>query len=530
MEGVYATREGGDIFATDMVHVETESKIAAMFENATILLTGGTGYIGKMFLEKLLRSCPKLRMVYLLLRPKKGKDVEKRFQEIFDGPNMVPLKLANQKYLDKVSIINGDCVSPYLGLDDQDKQKIINETTFVIHCAATVRFDEKLKQAAYINVRAVKHLIEIAKQMKNLKGFLHVSTAFSHCALKSIDEQFYKPGLSGDHLLDLVEMLDEERLEKITPGLLGKWPNSYVFTKAIAEDVIKNEAKNLPIAVIRPSIVIASLNEPVAGWIDNYYGATGVFIGAALGLLRSLHGDKKNLAEMIPADYVTNAGIAVLWEIASNRELNTNDESKTIEGSNSEDEDVPIYNIVSSPEAPITWNDFTTYAEKHTPEVPSELQVWKYFFALRPNRLHHLLAVFLLHTIPAYIVDFVCLCIGKKPMMVKGYKKINKFMDVIGHFSLREWHFTNHNLQKLWKKMDVEDKTLFNFSMENFDWDNYFYFYARGARVYLLKDPLDTIPKGRIKYWKLFIAHYTLVAVLLFLLYKFIYLLISLLF
>ncbi|KAL3271475.1 hypothetical protein HHI36_021960 [Cryptolaemus montrouzieri] len=531
MEGIYPVREGGDIFASDMVNVEAASEIVDIYEDATILITGSTGYLGKMFLEKLLRACPKVKKIYLLLRPKKGKEIAKRFEEIFEGPSMVPLKIANPKYLEKVAIINGDCSLPEVGIEDQDKQKIIEEVNFVIHCAATVRFDEKLKIAARINVRAVSDLLKIARQMKHLKGFLHVSTAYSNCHVKTIDESFYKPGISANHLLEIVEMLDEEILENVTPGLLGKWPNSYVFTKCVAEDLIKHESRNLPVAVLRPSIVIASVSEPVAGWIDNFYGATGVFLGAAIGLLRSLNGDKKNVAEMIPADYVINAGLAALWETACNKALNDNVESNEAEAENgNKNDEIPIYNVVSSPESPITWDLFTKLGETHAPKIPSDFQVWHYCFALRPNRIHHLIAVFLLHTVPAYLVDFLCYCVGKKPMMVKGYEKINKFMEVVGYFALREWKFYNKNVQKLWQKMSQEDRRLFQFSMNNFDWDNYFHYYSRGMRVYLLKDPLDTIPKGRIKYWKLFFGHYTLIAILLFLFYKFLSVLWSFLF
>lgn len=35
---------------------------------------------------------------------------------------------------------------------------------------------------------------------------------------------------------------------------MGKWPNTYVFTKAIAEDIVKTVGKDLPIAIVRPSI------------------------------------------------------------------------------------------------------------------------------------------------------------------------------------------------------------------------------------------------------------------------------------
>lgn len=59
------------------------------------------------------------------------------------------------------------------------------------------------------------------------------------------------------------------------------------------------------------------MKEPVSGWIDNVYGATGVLLGVAVGLLRSLYGNKANNAEMVPADYVINSCLAAMWDIAT---------------------------------------------------------------------------------------------------------------------------------------------------------------------------------------------------------------------
>lgn len=55
----------------------------------------------------------------------------------------------------------------------------------------------------------------------------------------------------------------------------------------------------------------------MAGWIDNVYGATGVLLGAAVGLLRTMHGNSQKRAEMVPADYVINSCLAATWDIAT---------------------------------------------------------------------------------------------------------------------------------------------------------------------------------------------------------------------
>lgn len=56
------------------------------YAGQSIFITGGTGFLGKLLIEKLLRSCPGIVTIYLLVRAKKGKNVHQRAEEIFDDP------------------------------------------------------------------------------------------------------------------------------------------------------------------------------------------------------------------------------------------------------------------------------------------------------------------------------------------------------------------------------------------------------------------------------------------------------------
>ena len=60
--------------------------IAKYYEEKSIFITGGTGFIGKVIVEKLLRSCPRLKAIYFLVRPKKGKSCDERMEKIFSLP------------------------------------------------------------------------------------------------------------------------------------------------------------------------------------------------------------------------------------------------------------------------------------------------------------------------------------------------------------------------------------------------------------------------------------------------------------
>jgi nucleoside-diphosphate-sugar epimerase len=57
--------------------------------------------------------------------------------------------------------------------------------------------------------------------------------------------------------------------------LVGKRPNTYTYTKALAEHLLLEECGSIPLAIVRPTIVTAALREPIPGWVDNLNGPTG---------------------------------------------------------------------------------------------------------------------------------------------------------------------------------------------------------------------------------------------------------------
>lgn len=104
--------------------------------------------------------------------------------------------------------------------------------------------------------------------------------------------------------------------------------------------------------------------------------------------------------------------------------------------------------------------------------------------------------------------------------VVKGYTKIDKFMTTYAYFAYRQWNFKNDNVQRLWRNLTEKDKDTFPFSMKNFDWSTYFDRLGLGGRIYLLKDPIETL--DRAKKWFLFLKfmHYAVITLFLYGFYK----------
>jgi len=78
-----------------------------------------------------------------------------------------------------------------------------------------------------------------------------------------VAELIYPPPIQPSKLLDASEWMDDEVFDVLTAKIIADRPNTYTFTKALAEYVISQEAKDLPLAIVRPSIVGSSWQEPM---------------------------------------------------------------------------------------------------------------------------------------------------------------------------------------------------------------------------------------------------------------------------
>ena len=69
---------------------------------------------------------------------------------------------------------------------------------------------------------------------------------------------------------------DKNSIALLKEKILKIHPNTYTFTKNLAEQIVFNDCKSFPTAIVRPSIIGASLEEPCPGWVDNYHGVTSI--------------------------------------------------------------------------------------------------------------------------------------------------------------------------------------------------------------------------------------------------------------
>lgn len=231
----------------------SSGSLRSFYSGKVIFVTGATGFLGRVLLAKLMRMGT-LKEILVLTRPKKGKTNKERIDEILKGFLFEEMNKFDSKFKNKLRIINGDMEVENLGISSEDREYIKNNVDIIIHSAATVRFDEQLRKAIAINILGTKSIVEIATEVKNLQSFVHISTAFSHCPQSEIQEEFYKPPIDYKLALKILKNLDDDFVNGITKRLINPWPNTYTFTKAIAEDLVRQYHHKIPVIVVRPSL------------------------------------------------------------------------------------------------------------------------------------------------------------------------------------------------------------------------------------------------------------------------------------
>ncbi|KYN02613.1 PREDICTED: putative fatty acyl-CoA reductase CG5065 [Cyphomyrmex costatus] len=486
----------------------TKSEVASFYSDKIIFITGASGFMGKVLLEKLLYSCSDLDKIYILIRSKKGRSVETRLEEMFKLPLFQRMQNEKSHLLKKVIPLNGDVCLPNLGLTNRHRELLINEVHIVFHFAATLRLEAKLKDAIEMNTTGTKKLLDLAKEMKHLISFVHLSTAFCHVDQEELGERSYDSPDDPEDIMRLVQWLDSEGIDLLTPKLIHPHPNTYTYSKRLAETLVTNEYPNLPCCIARPSIVIPTYVDPMPGWVDNLNGPTGLLIGAGKGVIRSMHCNGDYHAEVVPVDLAINAVITIAHKIGTEQQ-----KPKTI----------PVLNITQSNIRPITWAEILERGRKCLHEYPFDGQVWYPDGDIRSSKFVHNLFVFFFHIIPAYLIDFLMLIFRQKRFMVRIQKRISDGLEVLQYFTTREWVFYNDKLIKIYNDLSSVDKEVFRTVIYDIDINEYLKNIILGARQYCMKEDLSTLPKARRHQKIMYFVHVTTVYLFYFCMLYFIY-------
>ncbi|XP_077230984.1 alcohol-forming fatty acyl-CoA reductase-like [Tasmannia lanceolata] len=311
--------------------------ILQSLEHKSILVTGSTGFLAKIFVEKLLRVQPLVKRLFLLIRATNDETAKQRLQN--DVMEKEVFRILREKHgkdfysfiWDKVTPVAGDIACENLGIEEKSmKEEMWREINVIVNVAATTNFDERYDVSLITNTMGAKHVLEFAKKCVKLEILLHVSTAYvsGEKAGLILEKPFNMETLNGIMRLDIeAEMkLANERLRELRDNGASRkaetiamkelgiqrarffgWPNTYAFTKAMGEMLLGQLRENVPLVIMRPTIISTTYREPFPGWIEGTRTFDVFIMNYGKGKLRCVPIDRRMILDVIPGDMVVNA-------------------------------------------------------------------------------------------------------------------------------------------------------------------------------------------------------------------------------
>lgn len=248
----------------------------------SLFITGSTGFLGiglLYFLDEKKYQHP----IYLLIRKKK----ESAFERFKKMQNTFPLL--------QLHLIENELLSI---------SKLNLQVDYIINCAASIDFNLELGEAVNQNIDGLLELIKFAYN-NNILHFIHISTAYVSDHSIDAKEKF----VNMDVLGDVTELYAKIKANEIQfDEIVSKkyYPNTYCFTKCLAEKLIEKELKNNKIffQIIRPSIITNSVKTPYPGWFKGCGATIGVHKLVVNGLLNVFICNKDTKIDYIPVDLV----------------------------------------------------------------------------------------------------------------------------------------------------------------------------------------------------------------------------------
>ncbi|KAJ1526611.1 hypothetical protein ONE63_008197 [Megalurothrips usitatus] len=375
-----------------------------------------------------------------------------------------------------VRCLAGDCCRDGLGLSTEDRRRLESEVHVFVHAAASVRFDDSLQKAVLQNTRAAREVSALAAGMHKLKVLVHVSTAYCNTHQPVIEERVYPmpPETRADwrEILRLAETVSEKELAARVAT--GYHPNTYTFSKALAEQVMRDHSDRLNVAIFRPSMVIAAVKEPMPGWTTNFNGPLGLALGITKGLVHTVLADKDAALDMVPVEMVVNGIILAVRE-----------------GILRPQSGLRVYNGCASQRKTLPVRELVACALRSCRRAPHDRVLWHPSVAMTGSVAWFTFLSCLLHFLPAIAVDAVCRVTGYPPRLFKTFKRVYRSNVLVGYFARQQWVFENDNFFGLSGTLSAEDAATFKLDYSDLNEEEYFRAHLQYLRRYVLKENMD---------------------------------------
>ena len=504
---------------------ETALSVRSAFRGKNILLVGVTGFIGKVWLANTLLDVPDIGCIYLLIRRQKSNPAVNRFEKLMEeSPVFDPLyERYGSKLLqfvnERVQVLEGDVTRPLLGLDPEIASALRGKLDLVINSSGLTDFNPDLRDALDSNVDASVNVLQFVRESDHA-GLLHLSTCYAAGTCDGRVSETARPDYTPVGLKDfdaerewqaLRRLIEETQLraeghevtEKLRRQALGKehaakdlhgpalenqirknrvrwlrdelteagkrranelgWPNTYTFTKSLAESLLLKYGQGLPVAIVRPAIVESSITQPFRGWNE------GINTSASLSYLlgtffRQLPTNERKRLDVIPVDAVCRGMTLIAAAIMERRHE-------------------PVYQLATSVTNPCDMRrsiELTSLAHRKHYRALESMEYWLRlrFDAIpvskeRYNRMSAPAQRAIIKSIQRITAP---LPFKKRPLARadRNLEKVEKLIELFEPFILLNEHdFVAENVEKLSYALVPEEKQEFGFDTASIDWWEY---------------------------------------------------------
>lgn len=486
----------------------SRSRVLGQLRGKHVLITGTSGFLGKVVLEKLIRAVPDIGGIHLLIRGnKRHADARDRFHsEIACSSVFERLRLDDgegfENFLEeRVHCITGEVTEPQFGLSAEAFRQLAGRVDAVINSAASVNFREELDKALAINTLCLNNIASLAALNPRM-AVLQVSTCYVNGknsgpvaetvinpageAIPQSDQGYYEIDelvrLLTDKIADVRARYSGKELEKklvdlgIREANRYGWSDTYTFTKWLGEQLLMKALNGRSLTILRPSIIESALAEPAAGWIEGVKVADAIILAYAREKVTLFPGKRSGVIDVIPVDLVANGIILSLAEALA------------------EPGKRRIYQCCSGSSNPVTLGEFIDHLME---EARSNYAAYDHLFYRQPTKPFMAVnrklfdAVIGGARLPLSLAGRALKLVGhtRELKWLKNIDTTRSLATIFGFYTAPDYVFRNDQLLALAERMGSVDQDLFPVDARKIDWATYLRkIHLAGLNKYALKE------------------------------------------
>ncbi|MBK1850357.1 MULTISPECIES: fatty acyl-CoA reductase [unclassified Marinobacter] len=494
----------------------SSSKVLEQLRGKHVLITGTTGFLGKVILEKLIRAVPDIGGLHLLIRGnKQHPDARGRFlDEIATSSVFDRLRQENNEVFEafleeRLHCVTGEVTEPDFGLPPEAFRNLACSVDAVINSAASVNFREELDKALTINTLCLNNIAELARQNPSL-SVVQVSTCYVNGKNSGqVTESVIKPAgakiprsqagyyeieelirVLNDSIADVRSRYTGKNLERklvdlgIREANRYGWSDTYTFTKWLGEQLLLKALNGRALTIVRPSIIESALEEPAPGWIEGVKVADAIILAYAREKVTLFPGKRSGIVDVIPVDLVANTIILAVAEALGEAPRSR------------------IYQCCSGSSNPVSVGEFIDHLMA---EAKTNYAAYENLFYRRPVKPFIAVNRTLFDAlvggarIPLSLTSRLMGALGRGSefKVLQNLDTTRSLASIFGFYTAPDYIFHNDDLLALAARMGEVDKALFPVDAGLIDWAVYLRkIHLAGLNRYALKAKKARAPRG----------------------------------